>query len=110
MTPGSRIANAINSATESPALVAFLTAGFPSREQFAKNLLAVCSEADVVEIDDRAVVDQRPRDFRRRREDGIEGRERVLRTKATGVAGVIGQQRRSGGANRGEMSVVGYRR
>src|SRR5262249_39492001 len=33
-----------------PALVAFLTAGYPSRERFREHLLAVASGADVVEI------------------------------------------------------------
>ncbi len=33
-----------------PALVAFLTAGFPSREKFRQHLQAVAAGADVVEI------------------------------------------------------------
>ena len=33
-----------------PALVAFLTAGFPSREKFREHLSAVAAGADVVEI------------------------------------------------------------
>lgn len=33
-----------------PALVAYLTAGFPTKESFAKNLAAIASVADVVEI------------------------------------------------------------
>src|SRR6202161_1156551 len=33
-----------------PALVAFLTAAFPSREQFREHLTAVAGAADVVEI------------------------------------------------------------
>lgn len=38
------------SAGGEPALVAFLTAGYPSRERFREHLLAVSSGADVVEI------------------------------------------------------------
>ena len=37
-------------ATTRPAVVAYLTAGFPDRDGFARNLLAVASAADVVEI------------------------------------------------------------
>jgi tryptophan synthase alpha chain len=33
-----------------PALVGFLTAGFPNRRQFMDNLAAVAGECDVVEI------------------------------------------------------------
>src|SRR5690242_12930122 len=33
-----------------PALVAFLTAGYPSRDQFRQHLLAVAAGADVVEV------------------------------------------------------------
>src|SRR5579885_822302 len=33
-----------------PALVAFLTAGYPSKSQFRQHLQAVAAEADVVEI------------------------------------------------------------
>ena len=50
--PTERIANAIRAAaTEGrPALVGFLTGGFPSRKQFADNLAAVADICDVVEI------------------------------------------------------------
>jgi tryptophan synthase alpha chain len=46
------ITAAIRGATQRgrPALVAFLTAGFPSREQFRANLETISSAADVVEI------------------------------------------------------------
>ena len=39
-----------SSARRSPALVAYLTAGFPRRERFTEDLLAIASAADVVEI------------------------------------------------------------
>jgi tryptophan synthase alpha chain len=47
-----RIVSALREAAKhgQPALVAFLTAGFPSREKFREHLLAVAAEADVVEI------------------------------------------------------------
>ena len=52
MRPGARIADAIRAATAAgrPALVGYLTAGFPSRKQFADNLAAVADACDVVEI------------------------------------------------------------
>jgi tryptophan synthase alpha chain len=52
MTPRDAIGRAINAAVASgrPALVGFLTAGFPSRRQFQENLIAVRSACDVVEI------------------------------------------------------------
>lgn len=52
MLPRDRIAAAICAARDSgrPALVAFLTAGFPQRERFSETLAAVASQADVVEI------------------------------------------------------------
>jgi tryptophan synthase alpha chain len=53
VSPGSAaITAAIRGATQRgrPALVAFLTAGFPSREQFRANLETISSAADVVEI------------------------------------------------------------
>jgi tryptophan synthase alpha chain len=52
MKPAESIAAAIRkaSAEGEPALVAFLTAGYPSRERFREHLLAVASGADVVEI------------------------------------------------------------
>jgi tryptophan synthase alpha chain len=51
-TPRDRIAAAINGAAAQgrPALVGFLTAGFPTRSQFRDNLAAVASVCDVVEI------------------------------------------------------------
>ncbi len=50
--PGAVIAAAIRQATGAgrPALVAFLTAGFPDKGQFAKDLAAVAQAADIVEI------------------------------------------------------------
>ena len=52
MQPGAAISEAIGRATArgSPALVAFLTAGFPDRDSFARHLAAVTAAADVVEI------------------------------------------------------------
>jgi tryptophan synthase alpha chain len=52
LMPRERIVWALRDAAKhgQPALVAFLTAGFPSREDFLKHLTAVASEADVVEI------------------------------------------------------------
>jgi tryptophan synthase alpha chain len=52
MLPRERIVSALRAAAKQgqPALVAFLTAGFPSREKFREHLLAVATEADVVEI------------------------------------------------------------
>ncbi len=49
---GARITAAIRAAAERkrPALVGFLTAGYPSREHFRAHLAAVASAADVVEI------------------------------------------------------------
>jgi len=51
-TPIERIVLALRGAAKQgqPALVAFLTAGYPSREQFREHLSAVASEAEVVEI------------------------------------------------------------
>jgi len=51
--PRERIAAALRrraAASDGPALVAFLTAGFPRREQFREHLAAVAAGADVVEI------------------------------------------------------------
>ena len=50
--PRERIVSALRAAAKQgqPALVAFLTAGFPSREKFRQHLMAVATEADVVEI------------------------------------------------------------
>ncbi len=52
MSPHERITAAIRAAAEggTPALVAYLTAGFPRREQFAADLGAIAAAADVVEI------------------------------------------------------------
>ncbi|HTX23284.1 MAG TPA: tryptophan synthase subunit alpha [Steroidobacteraceae bacterium] len=50
--PSDRIAAAIRSARRSgaPALVAYLTAGFPTRARFAHDVQALAASADVVEI------------------------------------------------------------
>ena len=52
MKPGERISAAIGAATAqgSPALVGFLTAGFPARERFRRDLAQVAAGCDVVEI------------------------------------------------------------
>lgn len=52
MTPRDTISQAIRAATSAgdPALVAFLTAGYPKREKFRDHLRAVAAAADVVEI------------------------------------------------------------
>jgi len=52
LLPRERIVSALRAAAKQgqPALVAFLTAGFPSREKFREHLVAVATEADVVEI------------------------------------------------------------
>jgi tryptophan synthase alpha chain len=50
MTPGERISAAIRQAPGGTAIVAFLTAGFPSRESFRQHLTQIGNEADVVEI------------------------------------------------------------
>ena len=50
-TPAQRLSEAIRGVRrERVAMVAFLTAGFPSRENFRADLEAVAAEADVVEI------------------------------------------------------------
>ena len=49
MLPRDRITESLRSAKH-PALVAFLTAGYPSREGFVESLRAVASAADAVEI------------------------------------------------------------
>jgi tryptophan synthase alpha chain len=50
-TPAQRLADAIRAVRrERVAVVAFLTAGFPSKERFAADLTALANEADVVEI------------------------------------------------------------
>lgn len=50
--PRDRIASALRAAAAKgdPALVAFLTAGYPSREKFREHLTAIAEAADVVEI------------------------------------------------------------
>ena len=52
MKPSERLAEAIRAASNrgAPAIVAFMTAGFPRKDQFREHLLAVASESDVVEI------------------------------------------------------------
>src|SRR4051794_29447552 len=52
MQPRERIESALRPGAggADPALVAFLTAGFPKREQFREQLLAVAEASDVVEI------------------------------------------------------------
>ena len=50
MTPSEKISAAIRQAPGGTAIVAFLTAGFPSREKFREHLAEVGNEADVVEI------------------------------------------------------------
>jgi len=52
MTPAKRLAEVIRQAGAKgePALVAFMTAGFPSASKFTEHLTAVASAADVVEI------------------------------------------------------------
>jgi tryptophan synthase alpha chain len=52
MTPRERIAAAVRSRSDrgQPALVAYLTAGFPTREKFRELLTAIAAAADVVEI------------------------------------------------------------
>lgn len=51
-TPTERISSALRGAAKhgQPALVAFLTAGYPDRAKFREHLADVASEADVVEI------------------------------------------------------------
>ena len=50
--PGEQISNAIRRAHAlgNPALVAYLTAGYPSKELFTEHLQAIAAAADVVEI------------------------------------------------------------
>jgi tryptophan synthase alpha chain len=52
MTPAQRISESIRSAAASgePALVAYLTAGFPLRERFGEHVRALAEAADVVEV------------------------------------------------------------
>lgn len=50
-TPAQKLAETIRAVRrERVAMVAFMTAGFPSKERFAADLAALASEADVVEI------------------------------------------------------------
>jgi tryptophan synthase alpha chain len=50
-TPAQQLADAIRTVRKDHvAMVAFLTAGFPSKDRFAADLAALASEADVVEI------------------------------------------------------------
>src|SRR5580658_1701172 len=51
-TPSERIVTALRAAAKQgqPALVAFLTAGYPSRAKFREHLSAIALEADVIEI------------------------------------------------------------
>ena len=52
MKPADRIAEAIRAAAAAgrPALLGYLTAGFPSRRRFAEDLAAAAEMCDVVEI------------------------------------------------------------
>lgn len=52
MAARDNISSAIRKARDAghPAMVAFITAGFPTKDSFVKNLLAVAAEADVIEI------------------------------------------------------------
>ena len=50
MTPAGRISAAISAAPGKTAIVAFLTAGYPSREKFREHLTQIGNAADVVEI------------------------------------------------------------
>ena len=50
MTPSEKISAAVSAASGQTAIVAFITAGFPSREKFREQLTQVGNAADVVEI------------------------------------------------------------
>jgi tryptophan synthase alpha chain len=50
MSPKDRISDAILKARAGTAVVAFVTAGFPSREKFREHLVQVAKAADVVEV------------------------------------------------------------
>jgi tryptophan synthase alpha chain len=50
MTPAEKISAAIHAAPGKTAIVAFLTAGYPSREKFREHLTQIGNAADVVEI------------------------------------------------------------
>jgi tryptophan synthase alpha chain len=50
MTPGEKISAAIRDAASGTAIVAFVTAGYPKREEFRAQLTRIGNAADVVEI------------------------------------------------------------
>lgn len=50
MTPSQRISAAIAAASDQTAIVAFITAGYPSRERFREHLTQIGKAADVIEI------------------------------------------------------------
>jgi tryptophan synthase alpha chain len=50
MTPSEKISAAISAAPGKTAIVAFITAGYPSREKFREHLTQIGNAADVVEI------------------------------------------------------------
>jgi tryptophan synthase alpha chain len=50
MTPSDRISAAISAAPGKTAIVAFITAGYPSRDKFREHLTLIGNAADVVEI------------------------------------------------------------
>jgi tryptophan synthase alpha chain len=51
ITPAQKLADSLRAVRrERVAMVAFLTAGFPSKDRFREDLIALASEADVVEI------------------------------------------------------------
>ncbi|HTU64526.1 MAG TPA: tryptophan synthase subunit alpha [Steroidobacteraceae bacterium] len=50
MKPHETISAAITNARDGMAIVAFITAGYPKKEQFEQHLAAIGNEADVVEI------------------------------------------------------------
>jgi tryptophan synthase alpha chain len=50
MTPSDKISAAIDAASGNTAIVAFITAGYPSREKFREHLTQIGNAADVVEI------------------------------------------------------------
>jgi tryptophan synthase alpha chain len=50
MTPSDKISAAISAARDQTAIVAFITAGYPSREKFREHLTQIGNAADVVEI------------------------------------------------------------
>ena len=52
MSPRERISSAIRAAAArgEPALVAYLTAGFPARERFREQLRSLAAVADVIEV------------------------------------------------------------